>query len=542
MPTQLIITNNMNQLYHEEAFEKLLTHRLHEEIKSRHDANKKLSKADFEFMEENINNMMRALKKEKGPLLPNEYISRLTIESWYRHKNPKAKVSPANFKILCSFLEDIDIEYSNNPKEQADSPKNISSLTNTDELKKLEGKTYWSYNRFMGTANSYKYGNKDFKINPNEVIRSLFTFGKVTKGNKIHVRRKTSMYNYEGDAEILGNIIYIDLRDAKNKLNFERNSYMGRIDNLHELPIIKCIRLCLVDNEPRAVRLIMVEAKNLNYDETIVSEGNSRVPINDLDKEIIDYLGDFSNVTLSPTPLTINDMLGRIDSLYNYIYKRWTVTSKFIQNHNILIEPVESDTFEIDITDSATLLDFYTYILDEMNGEHAMYFTSIASREYLWNNQTMNLYGQAMHNFIDRGGKIVRFFFVNNLDNLSDEQKKILIEHYNIYGKVNDDSAVYITDEKRLPVRNNKLICVEKNKMAISWEATAERNKTGETEKTEKTGRITKIKATINQGRIKSRIEIMDYLEECGKKQNSQIVRKIGEDDIEKWEKELRNT
>lgn len=90
-----------------------------------------------------------------------------------------------------------------------------------------------------------------------------------------------------------------------------------------------------------------------------------------------------------------------------------------------------------------------------------LFATSLPLSRFFWKNQQIE---QDMANFIEKGGKIVRVFFLTDWDQLQDpEVREILTSHFRI------GIEVYVTNSSELPCHLRKIFLVE-NEERIAWE------------------------------------------------------------------------
>ncbi len=218
--------------------------------------------------------------------------------------------------------------------------------------------------------------------------------------------------------------------------------------------------------------------------------------------------------------------------LYTYIAEKWSLASRFFKEYMHLLDiAVESDEITIDALDQNIIVDFYSKVLDSMDEKHKLYATSLPSKNYIWKSKTMIELEQSTKAYIERGGEIKRYFFVQSLDidSIIKEEAEILTIHYKLYGKIpNNQSAVYLINQKELTHHQSKLIAVEKEQNLLSWEIylgniSDEKNVAD------------RIQITRSKLKSKKNAAIFDYFEACEQKEGNLTVKKITSEDIAFW-------
>jgi hypothetical protein len=526
-----------------EALTALLEHSSHKSLNLDISALSKIHDCDLiaknlcTFAKENLTEVQHAhLLGNKETL-----ISKETISSW---ATKEGRINRTNETLLKLFLGEMQISEFRTPQDNFRTERNQENMDIPliySILNEFEGKTYWCYNRIMGAYDNFEYGGDSHSNMSNKLVSSLVTFEEITP-NGIKVRRKTSHFQYEGRASVKGPIMYIELEEPHNSLNFEQNRYTARIDNSHNLKVLYFIRTCLVNGAPQAIREIMVEAEGINYDETEMSSEKRFVEIDALpgnyQAEILHYLGDASNVILTTHSLKKEDYEARIQHFATHAEANWNIAASFLSEYTAkLAEIVLSDTVEIPILTQSSIMHFYDDLLNNMLPEHTFYVTSLPTKKYLWQKESIELLEQTVSHFVQRGGTFRRFFFVDSLlaEDLLEEQAMILKTHYEMYGNLEgNNSAVYLVNYKKLMPNQKVLIAIEKNQKSIACTIKVK----GKMEDLDVI--MDKLIISTNKAKIKKYGEIFDYFEECAQRENSIVVKKVSKVEVAFWEEKFQ--
>ncbi len=496
---------------------------------------------DCQTIADNINAAYKKLTEvQKKALFPdkaeyNVLISTETIYSWARNTG---SISNAKTKLLQVFLG----EWEPPTETEITDTEDHAAKVNDGDIRYLVNQRFWGYNRMTGTEKTATRRSENFENIEDCVIQSLIIFEKFNpKSKRIEVRRTTDWQTYQGHAYLRNGIMYLDL-DLQNEPSAERSNYIGRVEDLRKLTDIKFIRICLdfEQKDPIATRSMLIPIDNNDTEQPKIMDRFVRLSeINPAHrKRVNDYLGDASNVVLRTTPLSKNDSIARADSLIMHIDKRWRhILDDFFQMHIEFVKTgISYNAIEFEIVGMSMLDEFFSKVVNKMPDDAVLCATSFASSAYFWKNYTINRLENATRNFVERGGTMQRFFFVNNLDKneLVPDQMRVLIEHYKVYGKVaNNESGIFLVNQLRIIAPFRKFIVTEQSKGLISWELSVERKFD------DITGRATDIRITTSKDIHQNYAEKFKFFIDCMKQPNNTTVRRVTDDDIAFWTEKL---